>query len=1634
MKEKMNALSKIIFIFIITFNIGYADTEKDTLKIAISTNMAPYSFINENNKVDGILVDYWKLWSKKTKIKIQFISLTWPETLVGIKNKTVHIHAGLFKTKERSKFINYLNKIYNVNSSIYINRDDNKIKSVNDLKEKTIGVITDSYFDNYISKNYPEIKIIRYINYLQLKKGLKNKEVNSVIADDLVIWMNIIRYLDYNQLSKIKSFKLNNWFYAGIITEDLKLEKTVLGGMDKITANDMADLEEKWIINKELQYFSKLNKSSVLIKEELNYLRNNPSIKLATINHGNAFSHINEKNELIGFHNDLLKEINNNLNSHIEIEVFNSWSEAYDSAKKGLSDGILGLSWSNKRERYFLYSPAYHYVPYQIIVRENDDTNEINTFSNKVAITLKNDISNTIIKNRAPDTQIIHRNDKEEILIALRDQKADISILANIDEYKLKEYQLKIAKKVFIKEGELSIGVQKNNPTLSSIINKGINSITKDKMTALKQRWFKKEKEKSIFSAEELNYIRSSPVLKVGIEDIKPFIFTVDNVHMEGLAGEILEKAFKISGLKIKLIHDSWEKLLDDFKKGKIDILPTTYYTEERAKHGLYTDRYLTSKEFLYVKRNNKNIYSFNDLKGKKIAIVRSYGTISLVKEKFPDIEILETSSLEESISAVLNSEVEALFSSQIAIEEKLRELLINNLKSISQTSIKANGTHILSKKDDYLLKNILQKSLFLIPTQEKNSIIEKWLAPEKNKTKVNIAFGKDREPYAFNKNYLKGIEHDLVEYILNKSNISINHKKYLSLEEMATALEKDDLLDIAVSVKKKNNHFYYSSNFISFENTVISRVSDNLFIDNIQDLKTKKIIAFSGAHQHLGDEFEKIFNPQNRGKNYSEQIIQENQVKDFLDKKADVIIMDTNIFKWHLKRLSSNSISKYKFDFIFPKKNSFRVAFKDKRLRNAFNRNLKLIKKSGQYQRIINNYIESDIEEKVKINSLISAIVSKTLYEEDNDRLNEIINILSAVKHIEKIEVFDNKNNILASSSDKKFDHFTQQDSFYVLSNIPRKSGFVRIFFNEEELKKTSLTKNLIPDLALFKNLDSFSYIKNIYKRFNYINKTLAFSKKEMNYISNHSHITYSVLNREPIAIIDNEDVTGLLSEYIKIIEEKSGLNFVFKKSNSWNELNEKFKNKQIDLRPVIVSTNEASTGTLVSNKISSFHFAIVTDKEGSFADKISDLNNKTLTLANNSPIIHIIKKNHPNIKTIETTNIKEALSLVANGSAYAFIGQTEVAVYNVKKYFPDLKIAGILDDKQTYYFSVQNDFPELVSIINKVLSNITQNEKKIIRDKWLDEKVTTATDYTLIYQILTIFIVILFIIFIFMNKLSTAKISIEKTNNMLKASNDTLKKTIHNLKQTQEQLIASEKMAALGGLVAGVAHEINTPVGISLTGITHLEDSTKNIIAKYENKKMSQNDFDEYLSISNEISSLVHNNLKKAAQLVRSFKQVAVDQSSEEKRIFNLKDYINEILASINSITKKTQLTIKVHCPEDIIINSYPGSYSQVISNLIMNSIVHGFKKNESGNIKINIEKQDKTIELIYIDDGKGISKDNLPKIFDPFFTTERNSGGSGLGLNIIYNIIISTLNGTISCESEENKGTKFIITFNV
>jgi signal transduction histidine kinase len=271
-----------------------------------------------------------------------------------------------------------------------------------------------------------------------------------------------------------------------------------------------------------------------------------------------------------------------------------------------------------------------------------------------------------------------------------------------------------------------------------------------------------------------------------------------------------------------------------------------------------------------------------------------------------------------------------------------------------------------------------------------------------------------------------------------------------------------------------------------------------------------------------------------------------------------------------------------------------------------------------------------------------------------------------------------------------------------------------------------------------------------------------------------------------------------------------------------------------------------------------------------------------------------------------------------------------------------------------------------------------------------------------------------------------------LERQKSQAEQARNDLSRVVATLKQAQTNLQTSEKMASLGALVAGVAHELNTPIGNSLLTATALGDMVRDFERRLKDDGgLKRSALEALLTDGRKACDIMASSLTRAADLITSFKQVAVDQASGQRRRFRLDEVLHDTLATYAAQLRRASCTVTVDVPADLVFDSYPGSLSQVLSNLIGNALLHGFDGRESGVLTISARREGRDLVVLQMkDNGIGMTDVVLHKIFDPFFTTKMGQGGSGLGMNIVYNIVTGVLKGTIRVESVPATGTSVLL----
>jgi PAS domain S-box-containing protein len=269
------------------------------------------------------------------------------------------------------------------------------------------------------------------------------------------------------------------------------------------------------------------------------------------------------------------------------------------------------------------------------------------------------------------------------------------------------------------------------------------------------------------------------------------------------------------------------------------------------------------------------------------------------------------------------------------------------------------------------------------------------------------------------------------------------------------------------------------------------------------------------------------------------------------------------------------------------------------------------------------------------------------------------------------------------------------------------------------------------------------------------------------------------------------------------------------------------------------------------------------------------------------------------------------------------------------------------------------------------------------------------------------------------------------KRSEQEMRKAKDAAEAALRNLRETQNSLIEAEKLAALGRLVAGVAHEVNNPVGISLTVASSLERKIAKFSEEMARGDLRRSSLTEFIEANRDAASQLVANLNRAAELIQSFKQVAADRNYSDQRVFDLADLTEQVVMSLKPGLRKQKLALSVDCKPNLMMNSYPGPYGQVLTNLFLNAVAHAFPNGNGGTVEIKVhEFGDDQVEILFADDGVGMSPEVRRRAFDPFFTTRRDQGGTGLGLHIVYSIVTNRLGGRLHLHSEPGMGTRIQI----
>ena len=590
----------------------------------------------------------------------------------------------------------------------------------------------------------------------------------------------------------------------------------------------------------------------------------------------------------------------------------------------------------------------------------------------------------------------------------------------------------------------------------------------------------------------------------------------------------------------------------------------------------------------------------------------------------------------------------------------------------------------------------------------------------------INAVLGQNKPPFTFGISTHKGIESDVLRDIFNNMGYSL-HITQKEKSYMKTILDNENKFDLVATIAPTNKKLFYSDNFTSYDNYVVTRKEDHLKINSIEDLQTIRFVVWHGAYNELDDKFYKLFNKINGISRYSynETLFQIDDLKMFFSKKVDAIIIDKKIFNWY--KMNIKDTGDYTFHNIFKHKNRYPVAFRSKELRNKFNKELKKYIKAGKYKEIVKFYETQDVSDLLTYTSLISNISSKFINDNKFNELKKLLNSFFIHPDIVAIIIKDKKDKILLKLN-KKNKKYNYKKLFKITETIKFEDtidlGKLSIYY-----KKSYRTNNggLIPFINSFMNNKYFNLIQNNYKKLNIIDKKrILLTKEEKEYLFNKKTIT--VHNESvwaPYNFNENSIPKGYVIDYMDLLVSKLGINIKYISGYSWSEYINLIKTEQIDIISNIAKTKERE-------EFINFTKPFLKSKKAIFSNtlkvnNLSELNGKTVAVPNQFYIHLYLKNNYPEIKIKTYKNIKDCIYAVINKEADALIENYAVINYLIKKDGLNMKYISISNSNELYTelsIGVRKSQVILRDILLKAQNNITDEEIEKLEDKWFSLK----------------------------------------------------------------------------------------------------------------------------------------------------------------------------------------------------------------------------------------------------------------------------------------------------------------------
>jgi len=714
------------------------------LRISMSSDYLPLTFLDEEGEPSGLLVDLWRLWSKKTGRNVIFIAGTWKESVDAVASGKADVHSGLIKNEGRSVWLTFSNYIYGVGSRFYFKADTNPVQRISDITSQKVGVVKGTWQQGYLRKHIPLSQIVTFERAINMVNALRLGQIDAMFNEDLLMEEILDRQRLRGRIYGSRQQVAMEHIYAGVAQKNRNLIEEINGGFDRISRAELLDLERRWIKDPTARFYGFEEKTVLpkLSESEHAWLSQHPHITVGGIKNWAPIDFINDDGTQQGITVDYLNLFEKRLG--VDFQFFSElpWSEMLQQARKKKIDIVSDIVKTEKRSQYLRFSIPYFSCPYAIVSRRMDQMapEKIEDFHNKTVAVERGYYLHSWFKTEHPEIHLLVVDTTIEALKAVAREIADAYIGNRaVSSWLIEEQQLqnlKITENSAFAPTLLRFGVRTDWPELVSILNKTLDTITAEEHLGIRKKWLgvngqnKRDMPKSLrITSAEQAWLEGVDQIRLGVDaNWAPLEYIDIKGDYSGFSSNYMDRFARQLDIKIAPVEKmTWMEVLEGARMKKLDVIPMINSTPEREKYFNFTRPYISFPMVIYTRQENEFISDIKDISDKRLATVRGFVTMEYLRSDYPNLQTTEFSTVLEALKAVSFGHVDAYIGSLAVGSYLIEREGLANLKIAAPTPYK----FILSigvRKDWPLLVDLFNRAIENLTETDRAAIRKNWL------------------------------------------------------------------------------------------------------------------------------------------------------------------------------------------------------------------------------------------------------------------------------------------------------------------------------------------------------------------------------------------------------------------------------------------------------------------------------------------------------------------------------------------------------------------------------------------------------------------------------------------------------------------------------------------------------------------------------------------------------------------------------------------------------------------------------------------------------------------------------------------------------------------------------------------